>query len=249
MIDTESGTATATYSPVNYYVTETGVTGDTRVTYQAENGEETETASDANTNDGTITIYNRDAQVDINVLKVDATNASKKLKDAEFQILKYKDDSEQYVAYDFVHKAFVATVSGDASTQNAGDSSKQKTNDAGELSFTGLPAGQYKLVETKTPDGYIKVDNNDIYFTVFADGTVKWTKADGTTEIGSGTAVTEKPNQVDYNSTNKTFTVGNNPGAKLPSTGGRGTTLYHALGTLLMLGAAILLVVKKRMQA
>ena len=249
VIDTESGTATATYSPVNYYVTETGVTGDTRVTYQAENGEETETASDANTNDGTITIYNRDAQVDINVLKVDATNASKKLKDAEFQILKYKDDSEQYVAYDFVHKAFVATVSGDASTQNAGDSSKQKTNDAGELSFTGLPAGQYKLVETKTPDGYIKVDNNDIYFTVFADGTVKWTKADGTTEIGSGTAVTEKPNQVDYNSTNKTFTVGNNPGAKLPSTGGRGTTLYHALGTLLMLGAAILLVVKKRMQA
>ena len=45
------------------------------------------------------------------------------------------------------------------------------------------------------------------------------------------------------------FIVGNTPGARLPSTGGHGTTLYHVLGTLLMLGAAILLVVKKRMQA
>jgi len=245
VIDTESGTATATYSLVNYYVTETGVTGDTRITYKAGNGTETETASDANTNDGTITIYNRDAEVNINVLKVDATNTTKTLKDAEFQILKYKDESAGYVAYDFQNKDFVATVSGDASTQNAGDNSKRKTDAYGTLSFTGLPAGQYKLVETKTPDGYIKVDNNDIYFTVSVDGTVKWTKADGA-EITSNA---DKPNRVEYDSEEKEFTVGNNPGARLPSTGGRGTTLYHVLGTLLILGAAVLLVVKKRMQA
>lgn len=193
------------------------------------------------------TFNNTTYKVDINVLKVDATNTSKTLKDAEFQILKYKDESAGYVAYDFQNKDFVATVSGDASTQNAGDSSKRKTDDDGTLSFTGLLAGQYKLVETKTPDGYIKVENNDIYFTVSADGAVTWTKADGT-EI-TETTETGKLSQVGYTSTNNTFTVGNNPGAKLPSTGGSGTTPYYVFGSLLALVAVALLVARRRGRA
>ena len=248
VIDTDSETATVTYSPVNYYVTEIGVAGDTRVTYRAGTGTETETASDANTNDGTITIYNRDASVDIKVLKVDATNQTRELKGAEFQLQKYDDASKKYVAYDCTTKEFVTIETGNNSAQATADPSKKLTGDSGELSFTGLPAGQYKLVETQTPAGYIKVNNNDIYFTVTADGALKWTKANGM-EIAAETAETDKPNQVAYDSTVKAFTVGNTPGAKLPATGGAGTTPYRVLGSLLALVAVALLVARRRGRA
>ena len=45
------------------------------------------------------------------------------------------------------------------------------------------------------------------------------------------------------------ITVANNKGATLPETGGMGTTIFYALGSILVLGAGVLLVVKKRMSA
>ena len=41
--------------------------------------------------------------------------------------------------------------------------------------------------------------------------------------------------------------VENKTGAELPSTGGIGTTIFYVLGTILVVGAGIVLVVKKRM--
>ena len=41
-------------------------------------------------------------------------------------------------------------------------------------------------------------------------------------------------------------TVVNNAGAELPSTGGIGTTLFYVIGTILVLGAGVVLVAKKR---
>ena len=38
-------------------------------------------------------------------------------------------------------------------------------------------------------------------------------------------------------------------GAELPSTGGIGTTIFYVLGGILVVGAGILLVVKKRMSS
>ena len=43
-----------------------------------------------------------------------------------------------------------------------------------------------------------------------------------------------------------TAEVANNTGALLPSTGGMGTTLFYTLGAILVLGAGVLLVTKKR---
>lgn len=172
-------------------------------------------------------------EVTIHILKVNEKDHTGKLKDAEFQILK-KDESGNYAAYDCTGKTFAApeTV----------DNSKQKTDSKGELSFSGLLAGQYKLIETKTPAGFIKVEDNDIYFTVSVDGAVTWTKADGT-EIA---AAADKPAQVEYASGSKTFTVGNTPGAALPNAGGQGTGLFTILGSILSLGAGILLLRRRR---
>ena len=41
--------------------------------------------------------------------------------------------------------------------------------------------------------------------------------------------------------------VPNSTGSELPSTGGIGTTLFYVIGGLLMTGAAVLLITKKRM--
>lgn len=43
--------------------------------------------------------------------------------------------------------------------------------------------------------------------------------------------------------------VVNNKGSELPSTGGMGTTIFYVVGSILVLGAAILLITKKRMSA
>ncbi len=56
------------------------------------------------------------------------------------------------------------------------------------------------------------------------------------------------PVSVTVNASNAlTVEVPNNSGTELPSTGGMGTTLFYTLGAILVLGAGVLLVTKKRM--
>ena len=43
--------------------------------------------------------------------------------------------------------------------------------------------------------------------------------------------------------------IENNTGTVLPSTGGIGTTIFYVIGGILVIGAAILLVTKKRLSA
>lgn len=112
-----------------------------------------------------------------------------------------------------------------------------------QFTFTGLDAGKYKLVESVTPKGYNTI--NPIEFTVEAEHDAlsddpKLTKlvckgADGTdytTDMATGTITME---------------VLNAAGSTLPSTGGTGTTIFYVIGSVLAVGAAILLISKKRM--
>lgn len=95
------------------------------------------------------------------------------------------------------------------------------TNDAGEATFGGLADGTYKLEETKAPAGY-----NPLTAPVevkVAGSTTDTTKLSVTAEVE-----------------NKTGTL-------LPSTGGMGTTIFYVLGAVLVMGAVVLLVTKKRM--
>jgi uncharacterized surface anchored protein len=119
---------------------------------------------------GRITIYNRDTDVDISVLKVDAADENEKLPKAEFQISKL-NEQKTYQAYDFANNSFIEAGGNSAA-------SKRETDEEGKLSFTGLLDGKYKLEETKSPPGYIKVADNDIYF-IIADGLVTWTDENG----------------------------------------------------------------------
>ena len=103
-----------------------------------------------------------------------------------------------------------------------------------QKTLTKLTAGRYRLTETQSPDGYVILTKH-IYFTILPDGTVTFTDESGTAEISyNGTAT--------LNTTNgNSITIINNPGTALPSTGGPGTNLIYILGTILTIGAGVLL--------
>ena len=129
------------------------------------------------------------------------------------------------------------------------------------FTFSGLDDGQYKLTETKTPAGYNTID--PIYFVIEATHDVTadaptlktlnayLTDANGNkqTEMKDGESVNIDLGTVDLTAGSITTTVVNKAGALLPSTGGMGTTIFYVLGSILAVGAIVLLVTKKRMSA
>ncbi|QTE68165.1 Cna B-type domain-containing protein [Clostridiales bacterium] len=108
-------------------------------------------------------------------------------------------------------------------------------NNVGELSFTGLPDGEYRIVETEAPAGYMPLAS-PITFTI-ANGKVN-EESIVASSLVTYTAATE--------SLPATFTVDNRPGVALPSTGGEGTAPYILTGIALMAFAGILLMDRKR---
>ena len=128
------------------------------------------------------------------------------------------------------------------------------------FTFSGLDDGQYKLTETKTPAGYNTID--PIYFVIEATHDVTadaptlktlnayLTDANGNkqTEMKDGESVNIDLGTVDLTAGSITTTVVNKSGAQLPETGGIGTTIFYVLGGVLVVGAAVLLVTKKRME-
>lgn len=109
------------------------------------------------------------------------------------------------------------------------------------FTFNGIDDGYYKLEETKVPDGYKKME--DLYFQITASHTV--------TEITELRAVVRGGSSQTLDTTAATGTVHavieNHTGIELPSTGGMGTTVFYILGSIMVLGAVVLLVTKKRM--
>ena len=141
----------------------------------------------------------------------------------------------------------------DAATNNWIAIAQVETEPGTVFTFEGLDDGDYRLTETKTPDGYNTIE--PVEFTVTADHEIEWTTQDrediltslsGDVESGEvETAEIEFSESEDHGtlSTN----VENKAGVILPETGGIGTTIFYVLGGLLVVAAVVLLVTKKRM--
>lgn len=135
------------------------------------------------------------------------------------------------------------------------------------FSFDGLDDGRYKLTETTTPDGFNTI--SDIYFKIEAvhdttvpEGkdkaeitnlTVTETDADGNAFTGGNKpefeVVFTPISDANHANSGVSTDILNQKGSTLPSTGGIGTTIFYVVGGILVLGAGILLVVKRRMNA
>lgn len=121
--------------------------------------------------------------------------------------------------------------------------SELKSADMTTFTWSGLDDGDYKLVETTTPSGYNTIP--DIEFTISAghvDGDSPYLNT-LSGNVASGTATFTAV----VNDGSLSTDVVNNSGTQLPSTGGIGTTIFYVLGSVLVIGAAVLLVTKKRM--
>lgn len=113
------------------------------------------------------------------------------------------------------------------------------------FTFSGIDDGDYKLVETTTPNGYNTID--DILFTVSAKHNAESNEPQ-LTEL-SGVDPTGKITFTSNTSeASLTAPVPNTKGSILPSTGGMGTKVLYAVGVVLILIAGVLIVTKKRME-
>lgn len=122
------------------------------------------------------------------------------------------------------------------------------TDTNGKLTYSGLPKGTYKFVETKTLDGYnllsqpVDAKLNQQYetkwttSTTYVDGKLEKNKYLKTTYTGDEASTTDNP-----------ITIINRSGFQLPVTGGFGTLLFSGIGVLLVLaGVAVLFSMKKK---
>lgn len=110
----------------------------------------------------------------------------------------------------------------------AGEKATDVVIEAGNVVIKGLDGGKYYLEETKQPDGYNKISERQ-EITIEKATTLNAAVTDGTWESGGVHVI-------------------NYTGAELPSTGGMGTTIFYIAGSILLIGAGILLIVRKRMK-
>lgn len=184
------------------------------------------------------------------------------LKDVTFDLYK-KVDTETLNGnskYPFCGQEYAA-ISGDDAvklglTENKNEKwikiETLKTGDGGYVSAKGLPSGTYKLVETKTADGYNLLSKP-------VDAKLNLTYSEAWT---AKTTYDDKGNQTKSTITTPTYTrdsapvadpsketveIVNRAGFTLPVTGGFGTLLFSGIGVLLVLaGVGVLFSLKKK---
>ena len=124
-----------------------------------------------------------------------------------------------------------------------------KTDDNGVLTIKGVAAGKYSVTEMVAPAGYNLLQGaTEVEAVLKTAYTTKVTTY--IDENGNVTSTeTEKTKEYDAGANVTGLVVVNQSGTELPSTGGIGTTIFYVLGGLLMVGAAVLLITKKRMSA
>ncbi|MCI6759803.1 MAG: SpaH/EbpB family LPXTG-anchored major pilin [Clostridiales bacterium] len=166
---------------------------------------------------------------DLDVLKYGNGDTEKVLKDAQFVLLNNKNKDKVAAVVNGKLTDWVGVpVAGEDGTINWPENTVLTTNAQGKIKISGLDSDTYYLREIKAPAGY-----NALGQDVEVKITGATTKEDGSDSLTYTTVVAE---------------INNQSGTELPSTGGMGTTVFYILGSVLVLGAAVVLVTRKRMK-
>lgn len=123
--------------------------------------------------------------------------------------------------------------------------------DSGVIVIKGVDNSKYTLTETDAPDGYNLLEE-DIDVTPVLVGTATTSKTFYLDDEGNVTGVAEGNTELTTVTADIPATaiaVVNVAGATLPSTGGMGTTVIYIIGAVLVIGAGIILVVRRRRNA
>ena len=130
-------------------------------------------------------------------------------------------EGAEFKLYSASNAGYMKVVDGKIEWETEANADVFATDTNGTFEIKGLVPGTYELKEIKAPAGYNLLTTPE---TVLI-------KTEGLSDGENGDV---------------TVTVENSKGQVLPGTGGMGTTLFYAFGGILMAGAAVLLVSKKR---
>lgn len=156
-------------------------------------------------------------------LVIDKTDGgSNKLAGAVFAL---KNNAGKYYAVD---------ANGVVSWVDSVDNATKRTTDAnGAANFAGLAAGAYELEEISAPEGYNKLNGTVSVVLESVTATEAEAIANGLADLETRLVDTEE--------------VANYSGNLLPETGGIGTTIFYIAGAVLVIGASVLLITRRRM--
>lgn len=216
---------------------DTLATGDKIViSYAATLNENAVIAGDGNPNTSKLsygnssnTKYTPDSQTktytwDVDVFKYASINDTETaLSGAAFKLSKNPDGTNPIALISEGDNVYRVAKTGETGTVTA-----ITTDATGKFTIKGLDADTYYLTETAAPAGYNKLAD-PVTIVIGENGVVNST--------------TENPQGVDV------VKVLNQSGTELPSTGGMGTTVFYVVGGILVVGAIVLLVARKRMAA
>lgn len=179
--------------------------------------------------------------VNLVINKTDKDDA--KLAGAEFELYRTSTDNGAGVTEYLVVGADGAITW----SKTESDATTLVTDGNGQIKVNGLAAGTYYLKETKAPDGYNQLEN-PVEMVIGAAIGVNTTSGEQELTALSIT-VDGQEGAADKTTGTVTATIINNKGVTLPSTGGIGTTIFYVIGGILVIGAAVVLIVRRRMNA
>lgn len=218
------------------------------ITYTAKVTKNAAIAGAGNTNTVTITPQDKDGDITTDVIRDTETIktyalAIKKVDDKgnplegatfefPFAVQEEKDENGYYI------------VDASASVQTASIT----TPADGVIVIKGVEARTYSITETSAPHGY-----NKLPAAVSVEAKpVSTTTTTVKKYIDGNGNITDTESDIEVEYTNNDLSadvlfVVNKTGAELPSTGGIGTTIFYVIGAILVIGAGILLVTRRRM--
>lgn len=222
------------------------------ITYTAVVNDKIAIAGAGNTNTFTLTYRTTDGEK-----TPDQNTDTVTIKSYAIAIKKVNDEGTALPGATFQFPFYVnETAAADGSYVYAGTTAGEgltneiTTPDSGEIVVKGVASGTYSVSETAAPQGY-----NQLTAPVSVPATVNSETTTNTTwyldENGEVTD-TETETVVTYTNNNLSATatvVVNKVGTTLPSTGGIGTTIFYIIGAILVIGAGVVLVTRRRMNA
>lgn len=224
-------TYTATVNPSAEIGNSTGNTNEANVSYGNASATETSTSSKTTTYVYEMSIYKYTGTLD--------TSNPSYLAGASFMLY---DSNKSAFAYFSVSGTTYTFVGWSTNITESVANEKNYTStltsvSTGLITIKGLDVNTYYLLETEAPSGYNKL-------TDYVKVSITASESDYS-ETLTYTDSSTASNTID--GTSYVVAIVNETGSTLPTTGGIGTTIFYVVGAVLVIGAAVILITRRRM--